>query len=273
MKPSVQHVTNKGSLLEYCKEIGRFRELLYTLSWRDIKVKYKQTLIGASWSVLRPLITSVLFVIVFSRIGRMPNMSGAPYLLMVFAGMLPWQFFANTLSEVGFSVVNNAGLIGKVYFPRIIIPLAAILTNMVDFLVSLIILVVMMIWYQCLPGWELILFPVFIVLLAACALGAGLFLAVLNVQYRDVKFVVPFLIQIGLFATPIAYSSSNVPDQWRLLYALNPLVGIISGIRWCLLGDPIYWTEVWISVIIIALLLTFGMYYFRKMEKTFADTI
>lgn len=257
----------------YWSEIWRFRELLYILSWRDIKVKYKQTMIGASWSILRPLLTTLIFVVVFSRIAKMPNHSAAPYILVVFAGMLPWQFFANTLGEVGFSVVSNAGLIGKVYFPRIIIPFATIITNLVDFAVSLIIMAVMMAWYHYYPGWQVIFFPLFVLMLAACALGSGLYLATLNVKYRDIKFIVPFIVQVGLFVTPVAYSSSNIPAEWRLWYALNPLVGVISGLRWCLLGDPLYWPELWISLTVIVLLLVAGIYYFSRMEKTFADNI
>ena len=258
---------------DYWQEVWSFRELLYIFSWRDIKVRYKQTLVGVSWSVLKPLITTLIFTLVFSRITRFPNPSQAPYILMVFAGMLPWQFFASTLNDISMSVVGNAGLIGKVYFPRIIIPLAVMLTNFVDFLISIAIMIGMMAWLHFLPGWHVVFFPLFILMLIGCLLGAGLYLSVLNVRYRDFKFIIPFVIQVGLFITPVAFSSSNIASQWRLAYALNPLVGIIGGIRWCLLGDPLYWPEVWISCSVIVLLLWIGVRYFSKMEKTFADDI
>lgn len=257
----------------YWKEVWSFRELMYTLTWRDLKVRYKQTLIGVSWGVLRPLITTLIFALVFSRITKFRNPSSAPYLLMVFTGMLPWQFFANTLGDLGQSITGNANLIGKIYFPRIVIPLASTITNLADFGISLLILLVMMACYHVAPGGHIIFLPFFLLLLIACVLGTGLYVSVLNVKYRDFKFIIPFVIQIGLFVTPVAFSSSNVPQQWRLLYALNPLAGIISGMRWCLLGDALYWPEVWISCIVIILLLYAGTRYFRKTESTFADNL
>lgn len=257
----------------YWKEVWAFRELMYTLTWRDLKVRYKQTLIGVSWSILRPLITTLIFAFVFSRITRFPNPSAAPYLLMVFAGMLPWQFFANTLGDLSQSITGNAGLIGKIYFPRIVMPFASVITNLADFGISMLILLVMMAGYRYWPDWHIVFLPLFLLLLVACVLGAGLYVSVLNVRYRDFKFIIPFVIQIGLFVTPVAFSSSNIPEQWRLLYALNPLVGIISGIRWCLLHDPLYWPEVWISCVVIISLLYAGTRYFRKTESTFADNL
>lgn len=257
----------------YWSEIWEFREMLYILSWRDLKVKYKQTLIGASWSIIRPLVTTLIFVVLFSRIGRMPNPSEAPYILVVFAGMLCWQFFSNTISTIGFSIVHNSGLIGKVYFPRIIIPFTSIITSLVDFGVSFLLLVAMMIWFKQVPGIQILALPLFIIMLAAGTLGSGLYLATMNVRYRDIQFIVPFIIQIGMFVTPVVYSSSNIPDKWRLLYAVNPLVGIIGGMRWCLLNDPVYWPEVIMSLIVIVFMLFMGLHYFSKTEKTFADNI
>ena len=257
----------------YWKEVWAFRELMYTLTWRDLKVRYKQTLIGVSWGVLRPLITTLIFALVFSCITRFPNPSSAPYLLMVFTGMLPWQFFANTLNDLSQSITGNANLIGKIYFPRIVIPFASVITNLADYGISMLILLVMMICYHQVPGWHVIFLPFFILMLIACALGIGLYVAVLNVKYRDFKFIIPFVIQIGLFITPVAFSSTNVPQQWRLLYAFNPLAGIISGMRWCLLGDTLYWPEVWISAAVIILMLYAGTRYFRKTEATFVDNL
>ncbi len=257
----------------YWSEIWKFREMLYILSWRDLKVKYKQTLIGASWSVIRPLLTTLIFVVLFSRIGRMPNPSEAPYILVVFAGMLCWQFFSAAVSAIGFSIVQNSGLIGKVYFPKIIIPITSIITNLVDFGVSFLILVIMMIWYGHLPGIQVFMLPLFVLMLAACTFGSGLYLAAMNVRFRDIQFVVPFIIQIGMFITPVVYSSSNIPDKWRVLYALNPLVGIIGGMRWCLLNDPVHWPDIIISFIVVVFMLVIGISYFSKMEKTFADNI
>jgi lipopolysaccharide transport system permease protein len=272
MKPFIK-TTSPEALALYWKEMWSFRELLYILSWRDIKVRYKQTIIGIAWSVLKPLITTLIFTLVFSRITRFQNPSAAPYVLMVFAGMLPWQFFSSTLGDMSMSVVNNGGLIGKVYFPRVIIPFAAITTNLVDFGIALLLMAGIMAWFHFVPGWQIIILPLFIGMLVACVLGAGLYLSVLNVRFRDFKFIIPFVIQIGLFITPVAFSSANINDHWRLLYALNPLVGIISGMRWCLLNDPIYWPEVWISGGIIIGLLWIGVNYFMKMEKTLSDNI
>lgn len=257
----------------YWKEVWGFRELMYTLTWRDLKVRYKQTLIGVSWGILRPLITTLIFALVFSRITRFQNPSSAPYLLMVFTGMLPWQFFANTLGDLSQSVTGNAHLIGKIYFPRIVIPFASAVTNLADFGISILILFVMMACYQQAPGWHIIFLPFFLFLLIACVLGTGLYVSVLNVRYRDFKFIIPFVVQIVLFVTPVAFSSGNIPERWRLLYACNPLVGIISGMRWCLLNDPLYWPEVWISCTVVVFLLYAGTRYFRKTEPTFADNL
>jgi lipopolysaccharide transport system permease protein len=255
------------------KEIWQFRELMYMLTWRDIKVRYKQTAIGITWSVLKPLITTLLFTLVFSRITKFQNPSSAPYILMVFAGMIPWQFFSVTLNEISQSLVGNAGLVNKIYFPKIILPFSTILTNLIDFFISMLIMAGMMWWFHYTPGWQVMLLPFFILLLVACALGTGLYLSVLNVKFRDFKFIIPFILQIGLFITPIAFSSTNISDHWRLVYALNPMVGIISGARWCLLNDPIYWPEVVMSCVLTSVMLGIGMRYFTKMEKTFADSI
>lgn len=257
----------------YWKEIWRSRELIYIFSWRDIKVRYKQTFIGIAWSVLKPLLTTVIFTIVFSRITKFPNPSEAPYILMVFSGMLVWQFFSTTLGDISNSIVGSAGLIGKIYFPRMVIPLASVITNLVDFVISLVIMTIMMLFYHYSPDWQVVFLPFFVLMLIACAVGAGLIFSAMNVKYRDFKFIVPFILQLGIFITPVAFSSSNIEDKWRLLYAVNPVVGIISGFRWCLLHDPIYWPEVLISCCFIVILLLIAFRYFRNMEKTFSDNI
>jgi len=257
----------------YWKDLWRYRELFYILSWRDIKVRYKQTVIGAAWSIIRPLLTTIIFTIVFSRIARLDNPSAAPYALMVLAGMLPWQFFSNALSEASISLIGNANLITKVYFPRMIIPASSVITSMVDLGISFIIMIGMFIWYQFLPSWHIIFLPLFIVMAFLCSFGIGLYLTAVNVKYRDFRYIIPFIVQFGLYITPVGFSSSVIPEKWKIWYSLNPMVGVIDGFRWCLLGDPMNWTSFFVSIIIICLFLWIGIFYFRKMEKTFADNI
>lgn len=257
----------------YWKDLWRYRELFYILSWRDIKVRYKQTVIGAAWSIIRPLLTTIIFTLVFSRIAKLENPGAAPYALMVFAGMLPWQFFSNALSESSNSLIGNANLITKVYFPRMIIPASSVITSMVDLGISFIIMLGMFIWFQFIPSWHIIFLPLFIVMAFLCSFGIGLYLTAVNVKYRDFRYIIPFIVQFGLYITPVGFSSAVVPEKWRIWYALNPMVGVIDGFRWCLLGDPMNWISFFVSVIIIALFLWIGIFYFRKMEKTFADNI
>ena len=257
----------------YWKDLWRFRELFYILSWRDIKVRYKQTVIGGAWSIIRPLLTTIIFTIVFSRIAKLNNPSLAPYSLMVFAGMLPWQFFSNALSESSGSLIGNANLITKVYFPRMIIPASSVIISLVDLGISFIIMIGMFIWFQFVPSWHIIFLPLFVVLAFLCSFGIGLYITAVNVKYRDFRYIIPFIIQIGFYISPVGFGSSVVPAKWQVWYALNPMVGIIDGFRWCLLGDPMNWNSFYVSLIIIALFLWLGIYYFRKMEKTFADNI
>jgi len=257
----------------YWKDLWRFRELFYILSWRDIKVRYKQTVIGAAWSIIRPLLTTIIFYFVFSRIAKLENPGKAPYMLMIFAGMLPWQFFSNALSEASNSLVGNSNLITKVYFPRMIIPASSVITSLVDFGITFLMMLVMMVWYRFVPGWQIVLLPVFILLAFTCAFGIGLFLTALNVKYRDFRYIIPFIIQFGLYITPVGFSSSIVPEKWRTLYALNPMVGIIDGFRYCLLGDALHWRSFIFSILISLFFLFLGVFYFRKLEKTFADNI
>jgi lipopolysaccharide transport system permease protein len=257
----------------YWKDLWRYRELFYILSWRDIKVRYKQTVVGAAWSVIRPLLTTIIFTFVFSRIAKLQNPGAAPYALMVFAGMLPWQFFSNALSESSNSLIGNANLISKVYFPRMIIPASSVITSLVDLGISFIIMLGMFIWFRFIPSWNIIFLPLFVILAFLCSFGIGLYLTAVNVKYRDFKYIIPFIVQFGLYITPVGFSSSVIAEKWRIWYALNPMVGIIDGFRWCILGDQMHWDSFWISISIILLFLWIGISYFRKTEKTFADNI
>lgn len=257
----------------YWKDLWRYRELFYILSWRDIKVRYKQTVIGAAWSIVRPLLTTIIFTIIFSRIAKMENPGTAPYALMVFAGMLPWQFFSNALSESSGSLIGNSNLITKVYFPRLIIPASSVITSLVDLGISFIIMLGMFVWFGFMPSWHIIFLPLFVALAFTCAFGIGLYLTAVNVKYRDFRYIIPFIVQFGLYVSPVGFNSSVVTDKWRMLYSLNPMVGVIDGFRWCLLGNPMNWNSFLVSVIITILFLWFGIYYFRKMERSFADNI
>lgn len=259
----------------YWTDLWRYRELFYFLAWRDILVRYKQTSIGIAWALIRPLLTMVVFTVVFGKLGKFPTEGAAPYSIMVFAAMLPWQFFANSLSEASNSLVGNANLISKVYFPRLIIPSSAVITSFVDFLISGVILVGLMLWYQFVPGWRLLTLPLFIAIAFAAAMGIGLWLTALNVKYRDFRYIVPFIVQFGLYISPVGFSSSVVPDKWRLLYSLNPMVGVIDGFRWAILGGDvrIFWPGFLTSNSLVLLSLVTGIWYFRRTEKTFADVI
>jgi lipopolysaccharide transport system permease protein len=257
----------------YWKDLWRYRELFYILSWRDIKVRYKQTVLGAAWSIIRPLLTTIIFTIVFNRIAKLENPGAAPYALMVFAGMLPWQFFSNALTESSNSLIGNSNLITKVYFPRLIIPASAVITSLVDLAISFIIMIGMFIWFRFTPSWHIIFLPVFILQAFLCAFGIGLYLTAINVKYRDFRYIIPFIVQFGLYITPVGFSSSVIPDKWKILYACNPLVGVVDGFRWCILGEDIHWKSFSISLSIIFLFLWIGIFYFRKMERTFADNI
>jgi lipopolysaccharide transport system permease protein len=258
----------------YWADLWRYRELFYFLAWRDILVRYKQTAIGVIWALLRPFLTMLVFTVIFGKLGKFPS-DGAPYAVMVFAAMLPWQFFANSLSEASNSLIGNANLISKVYFPRLIIPSSAVITSFVDFLISVVILVGLMVWYRFLPGWRIVTLPFFIVIAFAAAMGIGLWLTALNVKYRDFRYVVPFIVQFGLYISPVGFSSSVVPEKWRLVYSLNPMVGVIDGFRWAILGGGaiINWPSFALSNGLVLLFLATGIWYFRKMEKTFADVI
>lgn len=259
----------------YWNDLWRYRELFIILAWRDISVRYKQTIIGVLWAILRPLLTMLVFTIIFGRVAKLPSDGNAPYALMVFAAMLPWSLFSTSLGEASNSLIGNSNLISKVYFPRLIIPTATVVTAFVDFFISFIILLGMMVYYQFLPGWNLLLLPVFIILALLASLGPGLWITALNVKYRDFRYVIPFVVQFGLYISPVGFSSNLIPEKWRLLYSLNPMVGVIDGFRWCILGveSPIYWPGFALSIVVVTFFLWLGISIFRKMEKSFADLI
>jgi lipopolysaccharide transport system permease protein len=259
----------------YWRDLWNYRELFQVLAWRDIAVRYKQTIIGVIWAVLRPVLTMLIFTIIFARIAKLPSEGSAPYPLMVLAGMLPWMFFSTALSDASNSLIGSAGLISKIYFPRLIIPTATIVVSFVDLAISFGILGVMMIWYQFLPSWRIVLLPVFVLLAFLASLGPGLWVTALNVKYRDFRYVIPFALQLGLYISPVGFSSNVVPAKWRLLYSLNPMVGVIDGFRWCILDRDSHldWRGLVISLTAIVLFLWLGIRQFRKMERTFADLI
>jgi lipopolysaccharide transport system permease protein len=259
----------------YWRDLWHYRELFWILAWRDVSVRYKQTLIGVAWAVLRPFLTMVVFTIVFGRLAKLPTEGDVPYALLVFAGMLPWYLFSNSLTSAADSMVGSSHLIGKVYFPRLIVPVATLVTALVDFVVSLVVLFAVMAWYRFMPGWQILLLPVFVLLALLASLGPGLWIAALNMKYRDFRFIIPFVVQVGLYISPVGFSSSVVPEEWRLLYSLNPIVGVIDGFRWCILGgqSTIYLPGFALSLVIVAVTLWLGLSRFRRTEKSFADLI
>jgi lipopolysaccharide transport system permease protein len=259
---------------QYWQDLWRYRELFYFLAWRDILVRYKQTAIGIVWALIRPFLTMVVFTVVFGQLAKLPS-EGAPYPILVFSAMLPWQFFSNSLSECSNSLISNANLLSKVYFPRLVVPTSAVVVSFVDFMISGIILLALMAWYNFIPTWRILTLPLFIGVAFAASIGAGLWLASLNVQYRDFRFIVPFIVQFGLYISPVGFSSTIVPEKWRFLYSLNPMVGVIDGFRWAILGgnSQLYLPGFLLSMGLVFLLLVSGIWYFRKMERTFADVI
>ena len=258
----------------YWRDLWRYRELFYFLAWRDILVRYKQTVIGVLWALLRPLLTIGVFTVVFGKLANLPS-DGVPYPILVCAAMLPWQFFASAFSEAGNSLIGNANLISKVYFPRLIVPASAVVVTFIDFLISAVILAGLMIWYEFLPDWRIFALPLFVAAAIGAALGAGLWVAALNVKYRDFRYIIPFIVQFGLYISPVGFSSSVIPETWRLIYAVNPMVGIIDGFRWTLLRgqEAPYWPGFMISMALVLLLLVTGTSFFRRTERSFADVI
>ncbi len=259
----------------YWLDLWRYRELFYFLSWRDILVRYKQTAIGVAWALIRPFSTMIVLTVVFNKVAKLPAPGSVPYVLLVFGAMLPWQFFSTALSESSGSLIGNANLISKVYFPRLIVPAGSVITSFVDFLITLGLMVVMMIWYQFSSDWRVLALPFFVVIAFGSAFGAGLWLCALNVKYRDFRYLVPFLVQFGVYVSPVGFSSDRIPESWRLLYSFNPMVGVIDGFRWSLFRgqSPLWWPAVWMSVASTVILCVTGLWYFRRTERTFADLI
>jgi lipopolysaccharide transport system permease protein len=263
-----------GAGQSYWADVLRYRELFAVLAGRDIAVRYKQTAIGILWAVLRPLLTMTVFTFVFGRIAKLPS-DGAPYALLVFSGMVPWFFFASSVSESSGSLVANANLLSKVYFPRILIPLSSILVAVVDFLIAMCLLIILMVFYGFLPSWRLLTLPLFLTIALGAAIGLGLSFSALNIRYRDFQFIVPFFLQMGIYASPIGFSITVVPEKWHLLYAFNPMVGVIEGFRWAVLGGAfeLRWDVVAVSGCVAVMLLSVGVVFFRRFERGIADVI
>ncbi len=261
----------------YWGDLWRYRELFYILSWRDIKVRYKQTTIGAAWAIIRPLLTMIIFVFIFGNVAGLSSKGGPPYSILVFAGLLPWQFFANALGEASNSLIGNTNLISKVYFPRMIIPASSIMTSLIDLGISFSILVVLMLIYRFVPPIQILFLPLFIILAFIFSFGVGLYITALNVKYRDFRYIIPFVIQYGIYASPVGFSTAKIVQkigvQWENWLYLNPMVGIIDGFRCCIVGDPMYWPGFAISLTVLLFFLWLGIWYFRKTEKSFADNI
>jgi homopolymeric O-antigen transport system permease protein len=259
----------------YWRDLWRYRELFYVLAWRDVAVRYKQTVIGAAWAVIRPVLTMVVFTVIFGRIAKLPSEGAAPYPLMVFAGILPWTFFSSGLSEASNSLIGNSSLISKVYFPRLIVPVAAVVVTFADFLIAFTILLAMMAWYSFAPGWQIVALPGFVLLCFLASIGPGLWITSLNVKYRDFRYIIPFLLQLGLYVSPVGFSAQVVPPKWQALYALNPMVGVIEGFRWCILGGQrgLNLASLTVSLVVVGFFLWFGIRRFRRTEKSFADLI
>lgn len=258
----------------YLRDLWHFRELFYFLAWRDILVRYKQTVIGIAWSVIRPFLTMLVFTIVFGKLAKLPS-EGVPYPILVYAAMLPWQFFSNSLAEASNSLIDNANMVTKVYFPRVVVPASSVIVSFVDFLISFCILCLLMIWYGFMPSVKMFTLPFFLLLAFGASFGFSLWLSALNVKYRDFRYVIPFIVQFGLYISPVGFTSSIVPGKWRLLYSLNPMVGVIDGFRWAILGgnSHMYWPGFLLSSALTLLVLVSGFRYFRKTERVLADII
>jgi lipopolysaccharide transport system permease protein len=271
--PHTRIEPSKGWISLGLKDLWQYRELLFFLTWRDIKVRYKQTALGAAWAVIQPLFTMLVFTLFFGRLAKVPS-DGIPYPLFSYTALLPWQLFAYALTESSNSVVANERLITRVYFPRLVVPLASILSGLVDFVIAFTLVIGMMVWYGVRPTWAVLTLPFFVVFTMMTALGVGLWLSALNVQYRDVRYTLTFIVQFWLIASPVAYSSTLVPARWRPFYGLNPMAGVIEGFRWALLGKAqAPGAMLWVSVMVVVVVLVGGLYYYRRMEKTFADVV
>jgi lipopolysaccharide transport system permease protein len=259
----------------YWSDLWHYRELFAILAWRDVAVRYKQTVIGVAWALVRPFLTMVVFTVVFGKLAKLPSDGIAPYPMLVIAGMLPWFLFSSILSEASNSLVGNANLISKVYFPRLIVPVSAAVVALVDFGINFLILFAVMAWYGFMPNWQIALLPVFVLLAVLASMGPALYITALNVKYRDFRYIIPFVVQFGLYVSPVGFSSSVVPDAWRFWYSLNPVVGVIDGFRWCVLGgqSPLYLPGFFASLAVVSFFLWLGVGYFRRTERTFADLV
>jgi len=259
----------------YWRDIWAYRELFIILAWRDVAVRYKQTIVGAAWAIIRPFLTMVVFTVIFGKVADLPSDGDVPYALMVYAGMLPWYLFSGILSEASNSIVANTNLVGKVYFPRLIIPGSSAVVALVDFVISFAILIGLMLWYGFVPNWQIVFLPMFIVLGIAASLGPALWITALNVKYRDFRYIIPFIVQFGLYVSPVGFSSAVIPEVWRFWYSLNPVVGVIDGFRWCLLGgeSQLYMPGFLLSLGVVGFFLWYGVRYFRRTEKTFSDIL
>lgn len=260
--------------VHYWRDLWNSRELLAVIVWRDVLVRYKQTAMGVSWAVVRPFATMLVFTFIFGQLAKLPA-NGAPYALLVFAGLLPWLFFSATFSDAGNSIIGNSGIVTKVYFPRILIPISAVLVGVVDFALALVVYALMAVYFSHAPGWQILLLPVFLVALCVLILACSLWVAALSVRYRDFRHLLPIVLQLGAYLSPVGFSSSVVSERWYMIYALNPMVGIIDGFRWCLLGDGqvLRWQSMMLSLLVTILLLLPGIRFFRRSELTFSDAI
>lgn len=258
----------------YWLDLLKYRELFFFLAWRDILVRYKQTVLGVIWAIIRPVLTMIIFTIIFGKLAKLPS-GGVPYPILVYAAMLPWQLYSTSLTDASNSLISSANMISKIYFPRIIIPASAIIVNLFDFMISFSILLVLMVYYNFWPTWNVLLIPVFILLTIVNTLGSGLWFSALSVKYRDIKYIVPFIIQLGLYISPVGFSSSVIPEKWQLLYSVNPMVCVIDGFRWAVLGESFNLNPVGFTLSMVVLFVIFfsGVWYFRKTERTFADII
>jgi lipopolysaccharide transport system permease protein len=277
ISPSEREVVLERGRAEtnYWRDIWQYRELFLILAWRDVSVRYKQTLIGFAWALIRPFLTMVVFTIVFGRLAKLPSTGDAPYAVMVFAGMLPWFLFSGILTEASTSLVTNANLIGKIYFPRLVIPGATAVVTLVDFGVNLLMLILVLAWYRYPPSWHVVFLPLAVVFAVLASFGPALLVTALNVKYRDFRYVIPFVVQFGLYISPVGFSTDLVPAQWRPLYGLNPVVGIIDVFRWCLVGgaSDVSAPLLMVNLGVVAFLLWYGLRYFRRTERTFADLV
>ncbi|WP_422035480.1 ABC transporter permease [Reyranella sp.] len=275
-RPSQRLILEAGRAdRQYWSDLWRYRELFFILAWRDVSVRYKQTVIGVAWAFVRPFMTMIVFTVVFGQLAKLPTEGNAPYAILVFAGLLPWTLATSILTDASNSVLTNSQLVSKVYFPRIIIPLSTVMVALVDFGVSLFILAGVMAWYGMMPDWHILLLPVFVVLALLVALGPALWAAATIVKYRDFRFVIPFVVQIGLYVSPVGFSAKVVPPEWQLLYSMNPMVGVIDGFRWAILGgaSPLHLPGFAVSMMVAAGMLWLGIHTFRRTERGFADLI